>query len=71
MSDFQFDERDNLDTNKKAFARYQNLSASETGMMGFLIRHGWAKDENVAKFVLIGVALFFFAASAVVLIFFK
>jgi len=66
MSDFQFEEKGNLDTSNRRFQRFEQTSPSEKGMIGWLIRKGIVSNENIATYVLIGVAVFFFAMSAVV-----
>lgn len=45
------------------FRRIQNENTSQKGMIGWLVKKGIAKDENIGKFILLGVAIFFFAMS--------
>jgi hypothetical protein len=63
MSDFQFEDRGNLDASNKQFQRFQIASPSERGMLGFLIKKGIVKSEDMGNYVLIGVAIFFFILS--------
>jgi hypothetical protein len=60
MSDFEVIEKDNLSSLK---TRLPQESVSEKGMIGFLMRKGIVKSENIGTYVLIGVAIFFFAMS--------
>lgn len=66
MSNLQFDEGENLSGNIKSSTRYQIGRASQRGMEGFLLRKGLAKNEDLAKIILICVAIFFFAMSGLV-----
>lgn len=68
MSDFQIEERGNLDASNKQFQRFRPDSPSEKGMIGFLMKRGIVKSENVGNYVLIGVAIFFFAMSGLMFV---
>jgi hypothetical protein len=68
MSDFQIEERGNLDASNKQFQRFEPDAPSKKGMLGFLMRKGIVKSENAGNYVLIGVALFFFAMSALMFV---
>lgn len=63
MSEFQIEDRGNMGSSN---ARLPQQSASEKGMLGFLMQKGIVKSENVGNLVLIGVAVFFFAMSVLV-----
>ena len=60
MTDFQVEEKNNYGISNR---RLEHESASEKGMLGFLIKKGIAKSENVGNIILIGVAVFFFIMS--------
>jgi hypothetical protein len=60
MSDFEVIEKNNLGLSNQ---RLQHDSTSQKGMLGFLMRKGIVKSEDVGNYVLIGVAIFFFAMS--------
>ena len=69
MSDIQFEEKDNLNAYRGNFQRFRADLPSEKGMVGWLIKKGLVKNEDIATYVLIGVAVFFFAMSALVYFF--
>jgi hypothetical protein len=60
MSDFEVIDKGNLGNSN---ARLQQETVSGKGMLGFLMKKGIVKSENAGNYVLIGVALFFFAMS--------
>lgn len=60
MSDFQVEDKNNYGI---ANNRLQRESASQKGMLGFLMKRGIVKSEDIGNYVLIGVAIFFFIMS--------
>jgi hypothetical protein len=60
MSDFEVIEKNNLGSSNR---RLMQESVSEKGMLGFLIKKGLAKNENIGNIILICVAIFFFLMS--------
>ena len=56
----EFNEQSGLN---QPFRRISDPNTTEKGMIGWLIKKGIAKDENIGKFILLGVAIFFFAMS--------
>ena len=64
----EFNEQSGLNQNSQPFRRLSNSDATEKGMIGWLIKKGIAKDENIGKFILLGVAIFFFAMSALMFV---
>lgn len=63
MADFEIEAKDNLGRSNR---RLEQESFAEKGMLGFLIKKGIVKSENMGNYVLIGVAVFFFVMSALV-----
>ena len=59
MSDFEVIEKNNFGNQR----RLSQDSSSEKGMLGFLLKKGIVKSEDGGNYVLIGVAIFFFAMS--------
>ncbi|MEI7777775.1 MAG: hypothetical protein WCI52_04190 [bacterium] len=69
MSDIEFEDR-SYSPSKRSSNLATNKSGKKSSMVGLLMRYG-IKSENAANIILVGVALFFFAASALVLLLFK
>ena len=67
MAGIEFDDRNNLDTNKQAFLRRRELSSSDSKMISFLINKGIVKNERRAIYFLIGLIILLIIASVVIL----
>jgi hypothetical protein len=61
MSELEIIEKDDYGISKR---RLSPDIIPEKGMLGFLMKKGIAKSENTGNIILIGVAIFFFAMSA-------
>ncbi len=60
MPDFEVIDKGNLGNSN---GRLQQEAVSGKGMLGFLLKKGIVKSENMGNYVLIGVAIFFFLMS--------
>ena len=69
MSNIEFEER-NYSPSKRGAGLVADKSGKKSSMVGLLMRYG-IKSENAANIILVGVALFFFVASALVLLLLK
>ena len=72
MSNIEFEEGSYSSPTKRGGSGFTTAGKSEkkSSMAGLLMRYG-IKSENAANIILVGVALFFFVASALVLVLFK
>ncbi len=73
MSNIEFEDQNYSPLSKRSGAggfSTAGKSAKKSSMVTMLMHYG-IKSENAANIILVGVALFFFAASALVLILFK
>ena len=68
MSDIEFNDQTNLDRNSSRLGRIANTDQSQKGMVGWLVKKGLAKDENIGQFILIGIIIFFLAMSALMFV---
>ncbi len=68
MSGIEFNDQTNLDRNSSQLRRVANTDPSQNGMIGWLVKKGIAKDENIGQFILIGIIIFFFAMSALMFV---
>jgi len=63
MSEVQFDEQSMIQPNQNFY------KPRGGGLMGFVIKQGFAKDESQASLVLLGVAVFFFVVAILIVLY--